>query len=533
MLRRLHAATVVMGAATVVALGVLIAEGRNQWFFNDDWGQWAAATRQGPHIDDVLGFFFDPHNGHWMTLNRLVFEVIYRAVGLHSYVAYLLPVIAVHLVAAWLVRALCLRAGVRPWFATAAGCIFLWFGAGAEVFVWADPFGFVAPLVLMGGQLLLVDHDGPVDRRDVFGSLLAVLGMMAGAAATTMLAVVTLSLVLRARLRALAVAVVPPALVWSGWWLWKGHHDSQDLVDRDHLAGVPNYVRSGVDYSIEAVTRIGLASLVLVGLALLAVRLGRRMRTTRIAPVVAMAVGAVVWWGMLAITRINASTDVAGASRYQYVGGFLVLPMVALGAEQVARRDRRLVPIVLALFAWSAVQNLFAIDAFGRPWGQRKQAIERAVATVVALPGIEQVAPGTRIVDPQERFEPVWVAPVDVLLALRDNGDLPDWGPPSEGERLEWGSVLLVTEVSPPSVPEATCANDRTSVAVDRPLVVVFHSVKAGSVDVQLTSRASGETGPVRTFALGAGQALGVRIGVDGVDVALTAPPGTTVCTVA
>jgi hypothetical protein len=81
---RLRAATAVMVAATVVAVAVILVEGHNQWFFNDDWGQWAAPSRRGPRIDDVTAFFFDPHNGHWMTLNRVAFEGIYRVFGLRT-----------------------------------------------------------------------------------------------------------------------------------------------------------------------------------------------------------------------------------------------------------------------------------------------------------------------------------------------------------------------------------------------------------------------------------------------------------------
>jgi hypothetical protein len=532
--RHARASTAVMGAATAVAIVVLLLEGRNQWFFHDDWGQWYAPTaRQGPRIDDATGFFFDAHNGHWMTLNRVVFEVVFRAVGLRSYLAYLVPVMVVHLGAAWLLRALCRNAGVDVWLATAAGCIFVWFGAGAEVFVWADAFGFAAPVVLMGVQLLLTDHDGPIDRRDVGGAVLAVLGMMAGAAALTMLGVVVLSLALRARWNALALAVAPAVLTWSAWWLWTGHSDSQDFVDRDHLAGLANYVRSGVDNSIEGVTRLGVAGVVLVALAVFAARLGQRLRAPGVAPIAAMAAGALAWFTLLAFTRINASSDLAGSSRYLYVGGFLLLPMVVLGADHVVRIDRRLFPVALALLAWSATQNLFAIDAFGRPWGQRKQAIERAVATVITLPGVESLPPGTRIEDPQERFLPVWVAPVDVLLALRDHGDLPDFPPPTELERLEWGSMLLVTEAPLPDTSGLVCRPDAGSIAVDVPLVVVLRSPRAGMLGVQLDSHTTQDAGPRREFALPADRAVAITIGLGGVDATLDAPPGTDVCTAA
>jgi hypothetical protein len=175
------------------------------------------------------------------------------------------------------------------------------------------------------------------------------------------------------------------------------------------------------------------------------------------------------------------------------------------------------------------VANLFAIDSFARPWGERKQAIERAVATVTSLPGVEQVPGGTRLDDPQDRFEPEWVAPIEVLLALRDHGDLPDWAPPSEAERLEWGSVLLVREVA--AAPATDCSTDVSSIAVDRPLVVGVQSADGGTLTLRLVSRTTGDAGPVRQFALDPGQPLAVELGLAGVDASVDAPPGTAVCT--
>ena len=61
------------------------------------------------------------------------------------------------------------RAGVRPWIATLTAAVFVFFGAGAENILIAFQITFVGSFVFGLAQLLLADHDGPINRRDWLG----------------------------------------------------------------------------------------------------------------------------------------------------------------------------------------------------------------------------------------------------------------------------------------------------------------------------------------------------------------------------
>ena len=124
------------------------------------------AERTGGDLGDLLR----PHNNvQWSTLPILVYRLMWTLFGLRSYVPYQVVLIALHLTAAVLLRTAMRRAGVGPWIATAAASLFVLFGAGYQNIVWAFQIGFVGSLVFELTQLLLADHDGPIDRRDWLG----------------------------------------------------------------------------------------------------------------------------------------------------------------------------------------------------------------------------------------------------------------------------------------------------------------------------------------------------------------------------
>ena len=443
---------VALAAASALALLVLILEARDQWFFNDDWGQWGA-HRVGPRIDQPAQFFFGPHNGHWMTLNRVVFEGIYRMFGLRSYLPYLVPVFAVHVCAVWLLFALMRRAGVRPWLACAGAAMFAFFGSGAEVLTWADAFGFVAPLAFATAQLMLVDHDGALDRRDAAGLALGVASIVSGGASLTMIAVVAVSLILVRRWRAMVVATVLPAALWCAWFVAIGHEGAHTFVDRAHAPNMAAYFWRSITSSVDSVTQLGASGVIVVALVVFAWWRPERWCTHGRAPVAALASGVVVFAAQTTLARVNLGVELASSSRYLYVGGFLLLPFVMLAIDEVVTLRPRVLPVALLFVVWALVANAFAIDSFARAWGPRKQAIRSAVATVAQLDGVDALPPGTRLVDPGRAFDPEWAPTVDVIRALRDHGDLPTFATPSEADRLTWATRLLVRIAEQPGPP--------------------------------------------------------------------------------
>ena len=58
---------------------------------------------------------------------------------------------------------------------------FVLFGPGEDNILWAFQIGFAGALVLGLTQLMLADHDGPIDRRDWLGLLAGLAGQAAAA----------------------------------------------------------------------------------------------------------------------------------------------------------------------------------------------------------------------------------------------------------------------------------------------------------------------------------------------------------------
>ena len=127
---------------------------------------------------------------------------------------------ALHLVAAALVLAVMRRSGVRPWLATVAAAVFVFFGAGAENILVAFQITFVGSLVFGLTQLLFADHDGPLDRRDWLGLLAGFAGLLCSGVAVTMTVVVGLAVLLRRGFRGWRVALFHTAPLAVAYALW-------------------------------------------------------------------------------------------------------------------------------------------------------------------------------------------------------------------------------------------------------------------------------------------------------------------------
>jgi len=210
-------------------LGVLIVMviGRNQWFARDDWA--FLFTRERMHetagIDTML---MEPQDGHWMLWPILVFRGLYHIVGTRSYVPYLLVLWATHLGAVVLAHMWMRRFGVTVWISTLMTTLLLVFGAGWENLVFAVQIVYNFSLLAFLGHMLLVDHDGPLDRRDGFGVLVSLIGVSSSGFGPFFGFGVGLLLVLRRRWLAAVVAVVPQALAFVWWWTVWGADPAAD-----------------------------------------------------------------------------------------------------------------------------------------------------------------------------------------------------------------------------------------------------------------------------------------------------------------
>src|SRR5215210_7853111 len=155
-----RAALMTFAALEGVALVFYMWIGRGLYFWGDEWD--FLSTRTGGDLGDL----FRPHVVHLSTLPILAYRSLWWVARLRVYWPYRLLLVLVHLAGALLLWLVMRRAGVRPWTATVVASVFVFFGSGYHNILWPFQIGLVGSLVFGVAQLLLADHDGPIDRRD-------------------------------------------------------------------------------------------------------------------------------------------------------------------------------------------------------------------------------------------------------------------------------------------------------------------------------------------------------------------------------
>ena len=317
-------------------IGILLLAwiARDQWFVRDDWA--FIFTRQRLYevrgLDDLL---LEPQDGHWMTWPILVFRMLHGVFGTGSYLPFLIVLWITHIGAVVLARVWMTRLGVTAWISTLMTIVLLVFGAGWENLMFAIQIVYNFSLLAFLGQSLLVDHDGPVDRRDWIGAGISLIGVSSSGFGPFFAFGVGLMLALRRRWKAAAIAVVPQAVAWCWWWLTWG----SDPVGGDGTAGVRfvvHWVEFGVWSTFGSMIGTGLlawpAFVLCVGLAA-----WPRLDPARRAPVIALLATALVMYAGIGTRREVFGVEAAGWPRYQYMAAMIVAPVLALGLDQAVR----------------------------------------------------------------------------------------------------------------------------------------------------------------------------------------------------
>lgn len=350
----------VAGACMVVAVPVVA---RHQWFYLDDWN--FLIYRQADNVHDL----FAPYGAHWSTLPILFYQALFHVFGLRTYLPYQLPVDVMHFIAALLLRIVMRRAGVGPWIATAAACLFLFFGSGYEDIIWGFQIGYVAALVLGLTQLILSDHDGGIDRRDWLGLAAGALALVcASGVAICLIVVVGLTSLFRRGWRAALFHSVPLALVYAVWWFLVARHYSQSwspgtLTNPSFDFGWARHVLGGALHAISqfAVVEVVFVIVLIVGMGLAWTSRDHAQRRTLISTV-ALLVGTFLFVAITAYARANPeSLGYANNPHYFDITAAMTLPALAVSADAIARRWRILVPAALALFIIGMPGNLYTL----------------------------------------------------------------------------------------------------------------------------------------------------------------------------
>lgn len=348
--------------------------GRFDWFSQDEW-DFLAARQAGD-----LGDLFRPHNEHWSTLPILAFRLLWWLVGLRTYVPYLVLVVTLHLTVAALLRVVMRRAGVGPWFSTAAATTFALFGYGWFNIEYSFQSAWGATLALGLGYLMLVDHSGPVDRRDWIGLGMGLAALMCSGVATTMIVVVGVAVLVRRGWRAALLHAGTLGAVYVLWFAAIGH---QGYTRRATLTEALRFLVREVSGTFGAIGHlwgVGAALFVLlcVGLPLAWRSLRGVALRERAAVPAALLFGAIVF---LFVTGLGRGADFAAftppgpASRYRYVAAALIIPALAVAADALSRRSKVLAPIALSLLLIGVPGNVRVAADKETDWRGYKQLI--------------------------------------------------------------------------------------------------------------------------------------------------------------
>lgn len=351
----------------VVECGALVLWmilGRSQWFVRDEW-DFLAGRKAGD-----LGDWFRPHNEHWTTVPILVYHVLYGLFGLRAYFPYRLIVVLLHLVAAALLLVVMRRAQVRPWIATAAASLFVLFGAGWQDIVQPFQMCFTGALAFGLGQLLLADHDGPIDRRDWFGLFAGLVGLMMSGIAVSMVVIVGLAVLLRRGWRLALFHTAPLAVCYAIWFLAIGK--SGYTAQHWTVSDVIRFVTTGLRATYSAIGQlpgagIVVAGVLIVGLAMAARQRARSGQLRNLATPVALLAGSVVFLAITATGRLALGVDTARSSRYLHLVAAMTLPAVAVAADALTTRWRPFFAAAILLFVVGIPGNVNALSDGLRP----------------------------------------------------------------------------------------------------------------------------------------------------------------------
>jgi hypothetical protein len=558
----------------VAALAVLIAANRHQWFAGDEWDFLA---RRGLH--GAAAGLFTPHNEHWSTAPILVYRLLYSLFGLRSYLPYVVVLLAMHLALAHVLWRLMLRAGTDPFVATALGAVFAVLGAGTENLVWAFQIGFVGSVLLGMVAILLLDHDGPLDALDAAAGAVLVVSLTFSGLSLTMVAVAGLAVLLRRGPTKAALTVAAPAAVYLLWLALAGRHSLATAnTGLTTLLGFTGFVWAGLTNAFER--SVGLAGAGPVVVLALAVWLLRRSgrASTEATPAYACAMGAVLLFTLIAIGRSSLGADQPAAPRYVYACMALALPAVGLALSDLAltagaatdgavtdgapgdgapsdgapgRRARMIA--VLAFLALVLLNNLALLREDARRDADLEIVLRRrvlAAAEVVGSSGATDVA--------LRQFTSLPDLTVGALRRMVGESKLPAPTGVTAEDRLAAETFLQVdvgpgTPGSPPPVtsglaavgnagvepgPESCVkitpqAGERAEVLLtplgvgsEGPVSVSVASADGGELELFLrTTGAEPVTGPPRTVAVVAGQAVRLDDRVPGTSLVLHTPP--------
>jgi hypothetical protein len=326
----------VVGAVAQAVIALRLA--RHSWFGVDAI---AYLTTRGP-VPSADEGLFRPYGGHWQTIPLLVYRLLFKVFGMESYLPYVAVALAVHLAITFVLYFLLRSVDVHPWAAALTAWLVLFYGAGAEAFMWDAPMVLTSSLLLgLVAALVMVRHRFSLRSRVVAAVLLLAAVMCSG---TGLAAAVTIGLFafFRSGLRAAVLVSGPAVLAFSVWFFSIGR-DGRVQLTGGTVPHIPGFVWSGLTGSLGSVLGIP-GSGVLVLLALVVVLCWPNVRSVALRQLaVAGFVGGLAQLVLSSFASLVVGDGAARVGRYEYLVWVLMAASVALAidvAAQVLDRHR-------------------------------------------------------------------------------------------------------------------------------------------------------------------------------------------------
>jgi hypothetical protein len=401
------------------------------YFYSDEWSMFQHRPLGS------LSSWLDPHNEvHWIPGLVFLYGALFNLVGLDHYWLYHLPGVAMHLLAAWMLRETMVRARVDGWTATACATIFAFYGTGAQNIMWAFQVGFTGSLAMGLVQLKCATHPVPTRQRDLAGLAAGAVALAFGAIGVTMALVVGLATLVLRGWRAAFFQTAPLGVTYLVWWFTfvRG-----GLADPDY--GTPALWAQWIWQGFAEVfgSLAGWAPLGVLLAVVTAIGFSLRVRDQSgaagwwrpLVPVLALACGAVIFQLITAVGRVAQplggivvlGPDAARSSRYVYIVAALMLPLIAVAASCVTQRWRVALIVLIPLFVLGLVVNvrhLVLIDPVPA-FKSEMQIRTRELVSAAAYSDLIELVPAE-----SELRLPYYSVTAGWLRAVKDQGRLPE-----------------------------------------------------------------------------------------------------------
>ena len=393
-----------VGVVALVSFVLSLWINRNTWFLGDDFA--ILTDRYFASLDGNWSqALLLPHNDHLIALPVLVFIALGHLVGLNNHLVYMLPAIFMHIAILLAIAIILKKRCTSTLTALSAVCCIAFLSAGYEVLMMATNMAHVAPIFLGLYQLILVDHDGDISKRDIVATMLGVIAVLCAGTSIPLIVMIALFLVLQRQYKRASLIALPPASLWLIWFfkygtLNHGVKGDTQFTTFNKTEQIAQYVIKGLQGSLEAISHISGSSTFLIVLCFLGLY-KKSIKSQAILMPFCMAVGSVLFYFITGFSRVTFGEPVSG--RYLYLGAIFIIPLVFIGIESllegVAVRQFFTITATVWISAMGIIGFLAATESSPYTYQARREAIE-SVRDLVASGATDLTGAPSPVFDP-------------------------------------------------------------------------------------------------------------------------------------